>query len=59
MELAAARREGFVTKPFSRARGSDLKKRPLVVIGIHTTFGHKRNRDAIRKAWMSTGTVQC
>lgn len=57
MELAAARHEGFVTKSFSKTSGSGLKKRPLVVIGIHTTFGHKRNRDAIRKAWMSTGTV--
>lgn len=57
MELAAARHEGFVTKPSSRASGTGLKKRPLVVIGIHTSFGQKRNRDAIRKVWMLTGTV--
>ena len=57
MELAAARHEGFVTKPSSRASGTGLKKRPLVVIGIHTSFGQKRNRDAIRKAWMLTGAA--
>lgn len=57
MELAAARHEGFITKPSSRASGTGLKKRPLVVIGIHTSFGQKRNRDAIRKAWMSTGAA--
>ncbi|XP_059589800.1 hydroxyproline O-galactosyltransferase HPGT1 isoform X1 [Vitis vinifera] len=57
MELAAARHEGFVTKPSSRASGTGLKKRPLVVIGIHTSFGQKRNRDAIRKVWMLTGAA--
>lgn len=48
MELAAAKQEGFVSKPLSN-------RRPHVVIGILTGFGRKSNRDAIRKAWMGTG----
>lgn len=48
MELAAAKQEGFVSKILP-------KRRPRVVIGILTGFGRKRNRDAIRKAWMGTG----
>lgn len=55
--MATARKEGFVPKQLS---GNDEKhptKKVLVVIGIMTTFGRKKNRDAIRKAWMPTGTL--
>ncbi|KAK9291367.1 hypothetical protein L1049_019313 [Liquidambar formosana] len=57
MKLAAARREGFVSKKLSDTNGARSKKRPLVVIGILTRFGRKKNRDAIRKAWLGTGAV--
>ncbi|XP_054823587.1 hydroxyproline O-galactosyltransferase HPGT1-like isoform X1 [Prosopis cineraria] len=58
MELAAARQEGFVSKHLSvnDGTGRQSTKRLLSVIGIITTFGRKKNRDAIRKAWMPTGT---
>ncbi|XP_057798604.1 hydroxyproline O-galactosyltransferase HPGT1 isoform X2 [Salvia miltiorrhiza] len=56
MELAAARQEGFVSKLLSEINKVP-KKRPFVVIGILTGFGRKNNRDAIRKAWMGTGTT--
>ncbi|XP_076896903.1 hydroxyproline O-galactosyltransferase HPGT1-like isoform X2 [Bidens hawaiensis] len=52
MELAAARQEGFVSKHMSTTK-TPPKKRPLVVIGVLTGFGRK-NRDVIRKAWMSS-----
>ncbi|KAK0588251.1 hypothetical protein LWI29_036696 [Acer saccharum] len=57
MELDAARKEGFVSKQSSDMSndGTHPKKRLLAVIGIITTFGRKKNRDAIRKAWMPTG----
>lgn len=55
MELATARQEGFVSKHSIEASGNQSKKRPLLVIGVFTAFGHKNNRDAIRKAWMGTG----
>lgn len=45
MELAAARQSGFVSKKLVE-RG-----------GIITMIGRKTNRDAIRKAWMPTGTA--
>ncbi|KNA07877.1 hypothetical protein SOVF_167840, partial [Spinacia oleracea] len=57
MELAAAKKEGFVSK-FSI--GNDVngkKKKLLAVIGISTQFGRRRNRNAIRKAWMPTGAA--
>ncbi|XP_021800391.1 uncharacterized protein LOC110744711 isoform X2 [Prunus avium] len=57
MELAAARQEGFTSMRFIEINGTDYKRRPLVVIGIFTTFGRKNNRDAIRKAWMGTGAA--
>lgn len=57
MELAAARQEGFVSKHLWDKSRTPSKKRPLVVIGILTGFGRKSNRDAIRKAWMGTGTA--
>ncbi|XP_030535565.1 hydroxyproline O-galactosyltransferase HPGT1 [Rhodamnia argentea] len=53
MELAAARKEGFISKHSV----DDSKKRPLLVVGIFTGFAHKNNRDAIRKAWMGSGTA--
>jgi hypothetical protein len=55
MDLAAARQEGFVPKHLSKNDGIHSKKKILGVIGIITTFGRKKNRDAIRKAWMPTG----
>ncbi|XP_010671546.2 hydroxyproline O-galactosyltransferase HPGT1 isoform X1 [Beta vulgaris subsp. vulgaris] len=56
MELAAAREEGFVPKYHGRNKAKGGKK-PLVVIGILTSFGRKSKRDAVRKAWMGTGTA--
>ncbi|XP_056160187.1 hydroxyproline O-galactosyltransferase HPGT1 [Syzygium oleosum] len=53
MELAAAKKEGFISKHSV----DDSKKRPLLVVGIFTRFGRKNNRDAIRKAWMGSGTA--
>lgn len=55
MDLAAARQEGFVPKHLSVNDGRNITKRLLSVVGIITTFGRKKNRDAIRKAWMPTG----
>ncbi|KAI4363666.1 hypothetical protein MLD38_019855 [Melastoma candidum] len=52
LELTAARQEGFATK---RSYDSS-KKTPMLVIGVFTTFGGKKNRDAVRKAWMGTGS---
>uniref|UniRef100_A0A2P2J0B4 DUF4094 domain-containing protein n=1 Tax=Rhizophora mucronata TaxID=61149 RepID=A0A2P2J0B4_RHIMU len=57
MDLAAARRAGFVSKLPTEKNKSQSKKKLLAVIGIITTFGHKRNRDAVRKAWMPTGNI--
>lgn len=57
MELAAARQEGFSSKRSTEIDGTSSKKRPLAVVGILTSFGRKGNRDAIRKAWMGTGTL--
>ncbi|KDP25341.1 hypothetical protein JCGZ_20497 [Jatropha curcas] len=58
MDLAAARQAGFVSKHI--AKKDDInhsKKKLLAFIGIITTFGRKRNRDAIRKAWMPKGAA--
>lgn len=55
MQLAAARQEGFVPKSLSKNEGAHSKKKLLAVVGIFTTFGRKKNRDAIRKAWMPSG----
>ncbi|XP_062027598.1 hydroxyproline O-galactosyltransferase HPGT1-like [Rosa rugosa] len=55
MELAAARKEGFVPKSSSKNEKDDSKKKLLAVVGIFTTFGRNKNREAIRKAWMPTG----
>lgn len=57
MELAAARQAGFVSNKLVDKGDGRSKKRILVVIGIITTFGRKKNRDAIRKAWMPTGAA--
>ncbi|XP_038685119.1 hydroxyproline O-galactosyltransferase HPGT1-like isoform X2 [Tripterygium wilfordii] len=54
-ELAAAKQEGFSSKHLKGTDRADSRRKPLVVIGILTTFGHKNNRDAIRKAWMGSG----
>lgn len=55
MELSAARKEGFVPKQLSVNNEKQPTKKILSVIGVMTTFGRKKNRDAIRKAWMPTG----
>ncbi|KAL0734582.1 hypothetical protein Bca4012_010792 [Brassica carinata] len=52
IQLSAARQEGFVSK---YTDGTETKKRPLVVIGIITSLGNKKKRDAVRQAWMGTG----
>ncbi|XP_061344574.1 hydroxyproline O-galactosyltransferase HPGT1-like [Gastrolobium bilobum] len=57
MELATARQEGFVPKHLSGNDGKHPKKKVLSVMGVMTTFGRRKNRDAIRKAWMPTGTT--
>ncbi|CAL5437611.1 unnamed protein product [Camellia sinensis] len=57
VELAKAREEGFVSKHSSENSGAHKKKKILAVIGIITKFGRKKNRDAIRKAWMPTGAA--
>lgn len=57
MELGKARQEGFVSNNPAKNSETDTKKKLLAVIGIITRFGHKNNRDAIRKAWMSTGRI--
>ncbi|WCJ26442.1 Galactosyltransferase family protein [Euphorbia peplus] len=55
MELAAARQEGFISNHVVKTNGDKSQKKLLAVIGIMTTFGRKKNRDAIRQAWMPTG----
>lgn len=55
MQLAAVRQEGFVPKSLLKNEGAHSKKKLLAVIGIFTTFGREKNRDAIRKAWMPSG----
>lgn len=55
MELVAARKEGFASMQLAESDGTKSKKRPLVVVGIFTTFGRRNNRDAIRRAWMGKG----
>ncbi|KAJ7945005.1 Hexosyltransferase [Quillaja saponaria] len=58
MELTAARQEGFIPKYSLENDGTHSKKKLLAVIGIITTFGRKKNRDAIRKAWMPIGAMK-
>ncbi|KAL4333390.1 hypothetical protein GQ457_07G008660 [Hibiscus cannabinus] len=56
-DLAAAKQEGFVSNAQSGNDGTPPRKRLLAVVGIITTFGRKKNRDAIRKAWMQSGAA--
>ncbi|KAL8263860.1 hypothetical protein R6Q59_021990 [Mikania micrantha] len=56
-ELDEAKKEGFVSKIPIETKGKDEKKKLLAVVGILTGFGRRHNRDAIRKAWMPTGTT--
>jgi len=55
-ELAAARQEGFVPKRLLGNNEKHPTKKVLLVVGVMTTFGRRKNRDAIRKAWMPAGT---
>ncbi|MED6203555.1 hypothetical protein PIB30_000642 [Stylosanthes scabra] len=57
MQLSAARQEGFVPKQLPRNDRKQPTKKTLAVIGIMTTFGRKKNRNAIRKAWMPTDSA--
>ncbi|KAF3638731.1 putative beta-1,3-galactosyltransferase 11 [Capsicum annuum] len=57
MELGKASQEGFVSKHLLGNNEKDSKKKLLAVVGVSTNFGNKKNRDAIRKAWMPTGTA--
>jgi hypothetical protein len=57
MELAAAKHEGFVGKYTYETNGTNSRKRPLIVIGIMTSFGRKNYRDAVRKSWLPTGSM--
>ncbi|KAK8466836.1 hypothetical protein PHAVU_008G159800 [Phaseolus vulgaris] len=57
MELSTARKEGFVSNHAIETNKTYSKRKPLVVIGIFTNFGSKNSRDAIRRAWMGTGTA--
>ncbi|AQK52196.1 Hydroxyproline O-galactosyltransferase HPGT1 [Zea mays] len=57
MELAAAKHEGFVGKYTPETNGTHSGKKPLVVIGIMTSFGRKNYRDAVRKSWLPTGSM--
>ncbi|XP_059276302.1 hydroxyproline O-galactosyltransferase HPGT1-like [Lycium ferocissimum] len=57
MELGKSSQEGFVSKHLLDNYGKDSKKKLLAVVGVSTKFGNKKNRDAIRKAWMPTGAA--
>lgn len=57
MDLEKARQEGFVPTKHLVENSATTKKKLLAVVGIITMFGRKNNRDAIRKAWMPTGTL--
>ena len=50
MELAEARKEGFVSKYSIGDEGNHKKKKLLAIIGITMQVGQRRNRDAIQKA---------
>ncbi|XP_055821644.1 hydroxyproline O-galactosyltransferase HPGT1-like [Solanum dulcamara] len=58
MELGKASQEGFVSKHLLDNNEKDSKKKLLVVIGVSTNFSNKKNRDAIRKAWMPSGPAR-
>jgi hydroxyproline O-galactosyltransferase HPGT len=57
MELAAAKHKGFVGKYTPETNGTHSGKKPLIVIGIMSSFGRKNYRDAVRKSWLPTGTL--
>ncbi|RYR10446.1 hypothetical protein Ahy_B05g078892 isoform B [Arachis hypogaea] len=57
MQLSAAKQESFVTKKLPGNGRKQPTKKVLAVIGIMTTFGRKKNRNAIRKAWMPTDSL--
>jgi len=57
MELAAAKHEGFVGKYTPETNGTHSRKKPLIVIGIMSSFGRKNYRDAVRKSWLPTGSM--
>lgn len=59
MELNKAKKEGYVSKHLIETKDTNEKKKKklLAVVGILTGFGRRHNRDAIRKAWMPTGTT--
>ncbi|XLT13421.1 hypothetical protein HN51_059111, partial [Arachis hypogaea] len=59
MELAAARNEGFVLKHLLKTNGIYSKRKSLVMIGVLTTFGRQKNRDAIRNVWMGSEFFLC
>ncbi|XLR00634.1 hypothetical protein S83_066832, partial [Arachis hypogaea] len=54
MELAAIRNEGFVLKQLLETNGIYSEGKLLVMIGVLTTFGCQKNRDAIHNAWMGS-----
>ncbi|XP_047337660.1 hydroxyproline O-galactosyltransferase HPGT1 [Impatiens glandulifera] len=56
-DLSKAGQEGFVSKQLSENSGTQDKKRPLALIGVISSFGRQKNRDAIRKAWMHSGAA--
>lgn len=57
LELEKAKQEGFVSNRFPDNSGNHSKKKLLAVLGIITKFDRRKNREAIRKAWMPTGTT--
>ncbi|ONM04733.1 Hydroxyproline O-galactosyltransferase HPGT1 [Zea mays] len=57
MELAAAKHKGFVGKYTPETNGTHSGKKPLIVIGIMSSFGRKNYRDAVRKSWLPTGSM--
>ncbi|CAN0891789.1 Hydroxyproline O-galactosyltransferase HPGT1 [Linum grandiflorum] len=56
-ELVSAKQEGFSSDWLTDNGAARGKKRQLVVIGVMTGFGHKNNRDAVRKAWMGSESL--
>lgn len=54
VDLEKARQEGYMPNHLHENDGTE--KKLLAVIGILTTYGRKKHRDAIRKAWMPAGT---
>ncbi|XP_031132308.1 hydroxyproline O-galactosyltransferase HPGT1-like [Ipomoea triloba] len=57
MELEKAKQEGFVSNRVPDNSGNHSKKKLLAVLGIITKFDRRKNREAIRRAWMPTGSA--